>query len=71
MKLKLFVPFAKAKLSLLKSIEFTNNTFRGAGICDKCGKKFWTYIGAKQTYDDIAVSTGAVQINKKRAKHLV
>ena len=40
-------------------------------FCEKCGKKFWTYIRAKQTYDDIVVSTRAVQINKKRAKHLV
>lgn len=34
-------------------------------MCEKCGKKFWTYIRAKQTYDDIVVSTRAVQINKK------
>ena len=68
---KIICPVCKGEIKPVKKYEFTNNTFRGAGICDKCGKKFWTYIRAKQTYDDIVVSTRAVQINKKRAKHLV
>ena len=68
---KIICPVCKGKIKPVKKYEFTNNTFRGAGICEKCGKKFWTYIRAKQTYDDIVVSTRAVQINKKRAKHLV
>lgn len=63
-------PICKGKIEPIKKYEFTNNTFRGAGLCQKCNRKFWTYVRAKQTYDDIVVSSRAVPINKKRAKHI-
>ena len=63
-------PICSGKIEPIKKYEFTNNTFKGAGLCPKCNRKFWTYVRAKQTYDDIVVSTRAVAINKKRAKRL-
>lgn len=50
--------------------EFRNNSFRSAGQCEKCNRKFWIYIRAKQTYDEIAVSTRIMPMSKKRAKHI-
>lgn len=63
-------PVCKGKIEPVKKYEFANNTFRGAGICKKCNKKFWTYVRAKQTYDEIVISSRAVMINKKRAKYV-
>lgn len=54
----------------MKEYEFSNNCFKGAGQCEKCKKKFWLFIRAKQNYDNVAVSKRLVQINKKRAKYI-
>lgn len=63
-------PFCSGKVKLLKPYEFTNNSYRSAGECEKCSKKLWITVRAKRTYDDIIVSKRLVQINKKRAKHI-
>lgn len=50
--------------------EYGNKAFKTAGQCDKCSKKFWIFVRAKKTYDDIVLSKRLVQINKKRARHI-
>lgn len=67
---KIICPICGGTVAPIKKYEFTNNTFRGAGLCEKCSRKFWTYVRAKQTYDEVVVSSRAVPINKKRAKHI-
>lgn len=67
---KVECPECKGVIAPLKSSEFANNTFKGVGRCNKCHKIFWTFIRAKKTYDDIIISTRAVQMNKRRAKRL-
>lgn len=63
-------PICFGKVNLINPYEFSNNSFRSVGICEKCKKKLWVTVRAKRTYDDIIVSKRLVQINKKRAKHI-
>jgi len=67
---ELFCPECNEKLKVLGEYEYNNNTFRGAGQCEKCKKKFWIFIRAKQNYDCISVNKRLVEINKKRAKYI-
>lgn len=63
-------PVCNGRVEPVGIYEFVNNTFRNAGICNKCGKKFWLFIRAKQTYDEVVVSKRLVPISKSRAKHI-
>lgn len=63
-------PKCGGKVAPLKEYEFENKTFKSAGQCKKCKAKFWIFVRAKKTYDEIIVSKRLVQINKKRAKHI-
>lgn len=63
-------PECGSKVRTVGEYEFYNNTFKNAGICDGCGKKFWVFVRAKQTYDNISISQRLIPINKKRAKHI-
>lgn len=60
------------KMNVLLPYEFSasNNTFKSAGECQKCNRKYWIFVRAKQNYDGINVSQKTVLINKKRAKHI-
>lgn len=66
----LVCPVCKGNVKPLKDYEFYNNTFKNAGQCKKCRKKFWVFVRAKQTYDEIIVTQRLVSINKKRAMHI-
>lgn len=63
-------PVCKSNVIPVKDYEFLNNTFRGAGQCIECKRKFWLYVRAKKTYDEVIVSKRLVAINKKRAKYI-
>lgn len=60
----------KGNVIALERFEFYNNTFKTAGKCSKCNKKFWIFIRAKQTYDGVVVTQRLVPINKRRAKNI-
>lgn len=67
---KLFCPVCNGEVELLDAYTYNNNTFRNAGMCKCCRRKFWVFVRAKQMYDDIAVSSRLVPINKKKAKYI-
>lgn len=67
---KLSCPKCSATVEPLNEYDFANKTFKAAGQCKKCSAKFWIFIRAKKTYDEIVVSKRLVEINKKRAKHI-
>lgn len=69
-KVKLTCPQCNANVKVLNNYEYVNNTFRNAGKCVKCNKKYWIFIRAKQNYDNISVNKKLIEINKKRAKHI-
>lgn len=69
-KVELICPNCCSLVRVVNNYEFNNNTFRNAGVCTECNKKYWVYIRAKKTYDDVVVSQRLVPINKKRAKHI-
>ncbi len=69
-KTELECPVCKGKILPINEYQFANNTFKNAGECQKCKKKFWIFIRAKQNYDSISVSKRVVSINKRRAKSI-
>lgn len=54
----------------LYKYEFSNNAFKTAGKCEKCGKKFWFFVRAKQMFDCVKVSRRIIAVSKKRAKYI-
>ncbi len=69
-KVKIECPKCKSVVKILKKYDFVNNTFRSIASCEKCYKKYWVNVRAKQTYDGIVISAKAQTMNKKRAKKL-
>ncbi len=69
-KVELLCPICNGIVTPFGKYEFNNNTFKNSGICNACGKKFWVFVRAKQTYDDLIVTQRLVAINKKRAKFI-
>lgn len=69
-EVNLICPKCSGTVKPVNDYEFVNNTFRSAGKCEKCRKKFWLFVRAKQTYDGVSVSQRLVEINKKRAKSI-
>lgn len=67
---ELVCPLCSGAVTPFGKYEFNNNTFKNSAICSECGKKFWVFVRAKKTYDDIVVSKRLVVINKKRAKFI-
>lgn len=67
---QLICPSCKGQVVPINNYDFVNNTFKNAGQCAKCNKKYWVSVRAKQTYDEIVVSKRLVAINKKRAKYI-
>ncbi len=67
---ELFCPECNGKINVFGDYEYSNNTFKGAGQCEKCSRKFWIFIRAKQNYDSISVNKRLVEINKRRAKYI-
>lgn len=61
-------PICKSNVTRLNDYSFYNNSFKSAGKCDKCGRKFWINVRAKQTYDEVIVSKRLVHMSKKNAK---
>ncbi len=72
-KVIIHCPDCTGTINTLIPYDFSNNnnTFKSAGQCTKCKRKYWIFIRAKQNYDNISVSQRAVLINKKRAKYIV
>lgn len=66
----LFCPACDGKIEVLNDYTYNNNTFKNAGVCTSCGRKFWAFVRAKQTYDEVVVSSRLVPINKRRAKYI-
>lgn len=69
-KVKIECPDCLGDIIPLYKYEFSNNTFKTAGQCQKCKKKFWVFVRAKKTYDTIHVTIRTIGINKKRAKRI-
>ena len=69
-ELDLRCPSCNGKLKPLHSYELENKAFKTATKCTSCSNKYWTFIRAKKTYDEIIVSKRFVEINKKRAKSI-
>lgn len=59
-----------SKMKLLSVEDTMNKAFRCIYTCKKCNKKYWSFIRAKKTYDDVKVSVRIVEMNKKRAKRV-
>lgn len=69
-KVELKCPACSGTVSPFGKYEFSNNTFRNSGVCNECGKKFWLFVRAKQTYDELIITQRLVAINKKRARFI-
>jgi inhibitor of KinA sporulation pathway (predicted exonuclease) len=69
-EVKLTCPGCNAQVIPIRRYEYHNNTFKGAGQCSKCSKKYWLYVRAKQNYDNISVTSRLVPMSKKRAKYI-
>lgn len=69
-EIEMLCPKCKGDLLFASKIEVRNKAFCFATKCSECGKKFWGYVRAKQTYDDVVVMQRYVEMNKKRAKKL-
>lgn len=67
-KQELICPSCKGRVVPVNKYEFLNNTFKNAGICENCDKRFWIQIRAKKTYDDIIVTKRLFPVNKKKGK---
>lgn len=67
---EMICPKCQGDLLFASNIEVRNKSFCFATKCNECDKKFWAYIRAKQTYDDVIVSRRFVEMNKKRAKRI-
>ncbi|MGN1201968.1 MAG: hypothetical protein ACI4RF_01625, partial [Eubacterium sp.] len=67
---ELTCPVCSGRVVPLQAYDYSNKAFKSAGRCDKCRKKFWIFVRAKKTYDEIIISKRFVEINKKRAKHI-
>lgn len=67
---KTFCPECNCELKIIRRFGSINNTFKNVGICKKCKIKYWVYIRAKKTYDDVLVTTRYVKMNSKRAKRI-
>ncbi|MGN0521826.1 MAG: exonuclease domain-containing protein [Eubacterium sp.] len=69
---EIICPDCSGTIKTLIPYEFSNNnnTFKSAGQCQQCRKKYWIFVRAKQNYDKISVSQRIVSINKKRARHI-
>lgn len=65
-----FCPECNSKLNIIRRFGNINNTFKNIGKCKKCKIKYWVYIRAKKTYDDVLVSAHCVKMNSKRAKRI-
>lgn len=63
-------PVCRGKVKPVTEYDYFNNTFKAAGKCGKCKKKFWIFVRAKQTYDKIVVSQRLIAVNKRRARHI-
>ena len=67
---KLFCPYCKRELRVLRNYESINKSFRTVCECKECKKKFWAFIRAKRTYDGVEVTSKINVMNKKRAKSI-
>lgn len=66
----LICPECGGSVKVIQNYTYANKAFRSAGQCEKCNRKFWIFVRAKKTYDEIVVSKKLIRINKKRAKHI-
>ncbi len=67
---KLSCPECSGSVKVLRDYAVENGAFKNAGQCKECKKKFWVFVRAKKTYDDIVIYKRLVSINKKRAKKI-
>lgn len=63
-------PNCCGKILAIKDYEFVNNTFKSVGKCEKCKKKYWINIRAKQDFDSVSVTKRLVEVNKRRASRM-
>lgn len=69
-KVSLKCPECEGEVIPVNKYIIENGCFKNAGKCVKCNKKFWVFVRAKKTYDNIIVNQRLVRINKKRAKKI-
>lgn len=63
-------PKCNGEVQVIREYDYNNNTFKSAGKCIECKNKFWIFVRAKQTYDEIVVNKRLIEINKKRARYI-
>ena len=69
-KIMLTCPNCSAALPAPKKYVVQNKSFKGATRCKECHKAYWVFTRAKKLYDDVALKTTYVEMNKKRAKKI-
>ncbi len=69
-KTELSCPSCGRKLKPSGKYIVQNKSFKGAARCRRCHKTYWVFIRAKKNYDDVAVKTHYVEMNKKRARKI-
>lgn len=69
-KVDIFCPICGSKMDKLAKHTTLNKSFCVPTKCNKCNKKFWSYVRAKVTYDNVEVYKRSVEMNKKRAKKI-
>lgn len=67
---KLECPVCSRKMKLSGKYIVQNKSFKGAARCRRCHKTYWVFVRAKKNYDNVAVKTRYVEMNKKRARKI-
>ena len=64
----LVCPNCGGLLDVPEELEIINKSFKGAVKCNYCMRSYWIFIRVKKLYDDYAVKTNYVEMNKRKAR---
>ncbi len=67
---ELCCPDCHGVITPAQEYQYYNNTFKTYGKCNKCKKKFWVFVRAKQTYDGIVITRHYTLMSRKRASRV-
>ncbi len=65
-KEQIFCPICLKQTRIVSDVECVNKSFKMVCSCDNCNKKFWAFVRAKKTYDEVVVSKRVVPLGKYR-----
>ncbi len=66
----LICPKCGGLMDMPENLIMQNKAFKGDTTCNYCMSTYWFFIRAKQNFDNVAVKTSYIEMNKKRAKRI-